>query len=79
MAMLMHDLKKIGKPEPDKLAYIRIHIQRLLGAFIASFTAFLVVNLEYLPDFIPGWTYWLLPTLLITPLISYWVRKYKKS
>lgn len=79
MAMLVHDLKIIRKPEPDKLANIRIHIQRLLDAFIASFTAFLVVNLEYLPDFIPGWMYWFLPTLLITPLISYWVRKYKKA
>ncbi len=77
MIMLVYDLSKKGKPEPDKLAYIRIHIQRLLGAFIASFTAFLVVNLEYLPDFIPGWMYWFFPTLLITPLINYWVRKYK--
>lgn len=79
MSMLVFDLKKMGKPEPDKLAYIRIHIQRLLGAFIASFTAFLVVNLEYMPDFIPGWMYWILPTVIITPLISYWSKKYQKS
>jgi uncharacterized membrane protein len=79
MTMLVFDLMKMGKPEPDKLAYIRIHLQRLLGAFIASFTAFLVVNLEYMPDLIPGWIYWILPTVIITPLISYWSRKYQKT
>lgn len=79
MVMLIFDLKKMGKPEPDKLAYIRIHIQRLLGAFIASFTAFLVVNLDYMPDLIPGWMYWILPTAFVSPLISYWSNKYKKS
>lgn len=72
MAMLVFELKKTGKPEPDKLAYFRIYIQLLLGAFIASFNAFLMVNLEYMPDVIPGWMYWILPTAFISPLISYW-------
>jgi len=53
------------------------HLQRMTGAFIASLTAFLVVNAQYFPDFIPGFFYWLLPTFVLTPLIINWSRKYQ--
>lgn len=53
------------------------HLQRMTGAFIASFTAFLVVNAKYFPAFIPGFIYWLLPTFILTPLIIKWSRKYE--
>ena len=58
------------------------HIQRMTGAFIASSTAFLVVNAKYLPEFIPIMVYWLLPTFILTPLIIKWTNQYtvqKKS
>ena len=48
-----------------------IHIQRMMGAFIASVTAFIVVNNTILP----GLVAWLLPTLVFTPLIIRWSRK----
>lgn len=51
------------------------HIQRMLGSYIASVTAFIVVNNTLLPGILA----WLLPTLLITPLIVSWTRKYKVS
>jgi uncharacterized membrane protein len=79
LAMLGFDLKKIQKHPPDRQGYIRLHIQRLLGAFIGSLTAFLVVNLQYLPDFFPTWIYWILPTLIISPVIKFWSDKYKKT
>lgn len=41
------------------------HVQRMLGSYIASLTAFLVVNNTYLPNVIA----WLFPIVLITPLI----------
>lgn len=53
------------------------HIQRMTGGFIASTTAFLVVNGKYLPEFIPSFVYWLLPTLIFTPLIIRWTSKYE--
>ncbi len=53
------------------------HLQRMTGGFIAAFTAFLVVNSENLPNQIPGFVYWLLPTFLLAPLISKWSRKFK--
>lgn len=48
------------------------HIQRMMGAWIASLTAFAVVNLSFLPDL----AVWLGPTALVSPLIGYWSRRY---
>jgi hypothetical protein len=47
------------------------HLQRMCGAYIASLTAFLVVNVKFLPSLV----IWLLPTLVITPLIFIWSKK----
>jgi uncharacterized membrane protein len=50
------------------------HIGRMSGGFIASVTAVLVVNNKYF-TFIPDILLWLLPTILIVPLIVYWSKK----
>ena len=47
------------------------HLQRMTGAYIASLTAFLVVNVRFLPALVV----WLLPTIVITPLIFNWSKK----
>lgn len=49
------------------------HLQRMTGSYIASATAFLVVNNNILPSIIA----WLLPTILLVPLIVSWTKKYK--
>lgn len=77
LAMAVQDIRSSSKQNQDKKAYLRKHLQRLGGGFIASATAFLVVNLRELPDWFPLWALWLLPTLLISPLISFWSKKYK--
>jgi uncharacterized membrane protein len=48
------------------------HLQRMIGSYIASVTAFLVVNNTILPGFIA----WLIPTVVLVPLILRWSRKY---
>ena len=48
------------------------HIGRMLGALIASITAFLVAGMQY--DTL--WA-WLAPTVIGTVYISYWIRKIK--
>jgi len=42
-----------------------------MGGTIAVVTAVLVVN----PPADPEWVWWILPTVLITPVISWWNKK----
>jgi uncharacterized membrane protein YjdF len=45
----------------------------MTGAYIASLTAFAVVNTPNRLSFLP----WLLPAIIIVPLIIKWTKKYK--
>jgi uncharacterized membrane protein len=53
--------------------FLTKNIQRMMGSYIVSVTAFLVVNNEILPPVFV----WLLPTVVIAPLITIWTRKDK--
>lgn len=66
--------------EVSKLIWLKRHIGMMTGAFIATTTAFLVVNangLEFLS--LPPWFYWLLPTFCLVPLIVYYTKKYTEK
>ena len=66
-----------GSPAPAG-EWLQLHIGMIMGAFIATVTAFIVVNA---PDNL-GTVYavllWLTPTILLVPLIVFWSIKYKK-
>lgn len=72
-----HDFKNYNGKSNILNYWLSEHLQRMTGAFIASSTAFLVVNAKYLPEYIPIIIYWLLPTMILTPLIIKWARKYE--
>lgn len=57
--------------------WISAHLQRMMGAYIAALTAFLVVNAHHLPGQLPAVVYWLLPTAIITPLIVRWAARHE--
>ncbi len=57
--------------------WLLAHLQRMTGAYIASATAFLVVNAKYSPVDLPAAVVWLLPTVILTPLIISWSKKYE--
>ena len=59
--------------------WLKAHISRMSGGFIAASTAFLAVNSSKIPLEIPTFVYWLLPTILITPLIIKWQRKLRSK
>lgn len=56
-------------------AYLTTHLQRMIGSYIASVTAFLVVNNTVLPAIVA----WLLPTAFLVPLIVAWTKKFKQE
>jgi uncharacterized membrane protein len=69
------DYKYYKGIEKSKMYWLKTHIARMTGGYIAASTAFLVNNVELLPS-IPSLFYWLLPTVLLVPLIIKWQRKY---
>ena len=58
--------------KPDALQYLRRHIGMMTGAYISALTAFLV-NIKPLGSSV--WA-WLMPTLVLVPLIVIWNRRY---
>lgn len=58
-----------------KLQWLARHIAMMIGAYIATLTAFIVVNVD---DFHPAWLPWLLPSIVGSPLIAFWIRKHTK-
>lgn len=51
------------------------HIARMLGGYIATVTAVSAVNLTMLPTLVR----WLWPTVIGTPLIVVWIRRYQRK
>ena len=74
--MLISDFMFLNKNNsPTKNVFLIRHITRMVPAYIATTTAFLVVNVHYkYPVFL-----WLAPTVLFLPVIFYQVKKYKKA
>jgi hypothetical protein len=64
----LYILRRRGYRGPLRIA---THLGRMLGGTIAALTAFTVVNVRIEPAFVPG----LAPTVLLTPLIAYWIRR----
>jgi len=72
--MVRVDIRNYKGKAPIKNYWLTAHLQRMLGAYVASATAFVVVNN---PNFLPDVIVWLLPTAVILPLIIKWTKKYK--
>ena len=66
-----------GQPEGQKTAWFFTHMSRMLGAYIATVTAFCVVNGHYVP--LPGLVLWLAPGLIGGIGINRWIRYYRKK
>ena len=64
-----------GKTIP-KLAWLARHIGFMMGSYIATFTAFVVVNVRNVE---PAWIPWLAPTAVGVPLMQYWTWKYTRK
>ena len=78
-SLVFNDLKAYyslyKKKELKKLAWLARHIGMMVGSYIGTFTAFLVVNIQLPAN---NWIIWIGPTLLFVPLLVFWTRKYAK-
>jgi len=77
LLFVRQDFKNQKGQSAIKNYWLIAHLQRMTGSFIAALTAFLVVNAKYFPEQIPSFVYWLLPTIILTPLIIKWSGKYE--
>lgn len=66
----LRDLKSYKKPEVLKQNWLKMHLGKMMGAYISAFTAFIVAN-----TIIPGIWAWFLPSIPGTIYIVYWSRK----
>lgn len=66
------DFKTFKTFKENKTAALKSHIGRMIGALIASVTAFIVAGLH-----IGNILAWILPTIIGTGYIIYWTRKLK--
>ena len=71
--MAIKDIKVYKGNINEKNYWLLLHIQRMVGSYIAALTAFIVVN----NHFLPGIVGWLLPTVIFTPLIVKWTKQYR--
>jgi len=67
------DFWRFGWPPADPHAWWFAHMRGMLGSYIATVTAFSVVNFTFLPTAVR----WLWPIVVGTPLITAWITYYK--
>ena len=72
MLLIWQDYRNFNGRSSIKNYWLTSHIQRMIAAYIASITAFIVVNNTILP----GVVAWLLPTAALVPVLIKWSRKY---
>lgn len=69
------DVRDFLKPPLNKRAWFYAHMTRFLSAYVATVTAFSVVNFQFLPYFLR----WLWPTFIGTAGITLWRRYYARK
>lgn len=67
------DIGKFMRPPADRHAWWFAHMGGMLGSYIATVSAFSVVNFTFLPTAVR----WLWPTVIGTPLIVVWIAYYR--
>ena len=74
LSYVLLDIRLMTGNTTVKQSWLYNHIVRMMGAMIASYTAFLVVNIEIEMQ----WILWLLPTVIGSIFITIFLRKYTR-
>ncbi|MFK8037527.1 MAG: DUF2306 domain-containing protein [Crocinitomicaceae bacterium] len=70
ISLAIQDLRLFRNSKRLQKGWLKLHIGKIMGGYISAVTAFIVVN-----QLIPGIYGWLLPTVLGSAFIAYWMRK----
>lgn len=74
-----HDIQKFrGKTNPEKMAWFFLHMGRIMGAYLATLTAFCVVNAGRVESINPL-VAWIAPGLIGGIGIRIWTKYYRKK
>lgn len=74
------DITHFKKSEYEKMWWWFHHLNMMMASFIAAFTAFLVNNIYKIIDAGDwGFIFWLLPSIIIVPIMNKWTKYYKKK
>ncbi|HRH38087.1 MAG TPA: hypothetical protein PK760_07070 [Flavobacteriales bacterium] len=76
LIFVWRDYQRFFRTATDKRAWLYAHMTGFLGGYIATVSAFSVVNLTMIQ---PAALAWLWPTIIGSPLIMLWVRHYRKK
>ncbi|CCF83676.1 putative membrane protein [Nitrolancea hollandica] len=69
------DLRAFIHPPSDRYAWLFFHMGNMLGAYIATVSAFSVTNFEFLPPAVR----WMWPTVAGVPAIFFWIGRYQRK
>ncbi|SEK84857.1 hypothetical protein SAMN04488505_1011001 [Chitinophaga rupis] len=69
------DIKHFIIPPKDKQQWLYTHIGGMCGAYVAAVTAFMVVNVHFLP----GLMVWMAPVIIGGTLITLTINRYKRK
>ena len=69
------NIRRFFKKPNDKSHWLQSHIGGMMGGYLATWTAFLVVNINFLPPLLT----WLGPTAIGLPVIFYHIRRVRQK
>ena len=75
LKLAIEDMRFYRRPPTEPQAWLYKHLDRMIGAYIATWTAFSAVNFDFLPQLV-RWTW---PTVLGGTAIVLFTRHYKKQ
>ena len=74
-ATMTADLRRLFRPSKERASWFFDHIRGMTISYITALTAFSATNLNFLPTLVQ----WLWPTVIIVPILSYVIAKYKRK
>jgi len=70
----LRDLRSFRNPKALKKKWLKLHLGKMTGGYIAAVSAFFVVN-----EILPGIWNWFVPSIFGSAYIVYWMRKLKEK